>query len=159
MRPEEIDRNWPKKVIDLIYELARTNLPTSDIRSKVQQEFPHISWNERRFYNRLSEERQKIKHREAAVRARHLTEVWSRVCMATAGNEELSDYVENEITKVLYQTCQMAKLDPSSLHSPMFAGEQQEEQQQQQQQQNELHPSTTSVVSSSNISQLSVSTQ
>ncbi|KAI7857189.1 hypothetical protein BDC45DRAFT_603731 [Circinella umbellata] len=152
MRPEDIDRNWPKKVIDLIYELARTNLPTSDIRSKVQQEFPHISWNERRFYNRLSEERQKIKHREAAVRARHLTEVWSRVCMAAAGNEELSGYVENEITKVLYQTCQMAKLDSNSLHSPMFAGEQQEEQQQQQ---NESQLTSISEASSSNTPELS----
>ncbi|KAI9245846.1 hypothetical protein BDA99DRAFT_565728 [Phascolomyces articulosus] len=127
MRPEDIDRNWPKKVIDLIYELARTNLPTSDIRSKVQAEFPDISWNERRFYNRLSEERQKIKHREAAVRARHLTQVWGRVCMAASGNEELSGYVENEITKVLYATCQMAKLDPQSLHPPMFAGEPREQ--------------------------------
>ncbi|KAI8149187.1 hypothetical protein BJV82DRAFT_590955 [Fennellomyces sp. T-0311] len=123
MRPEDIDRNWPKKVIDLIYELARTNLATADIRAKVQAEFPDISWNERRFYNRLSEERQKIRHREAAVRARRLTNVWGQVCMAAAGNEELSEYVETEITKLLYATCQMAKLDPQTLRQPMFAGE------------------------------------
>ncbi|KAI9320970.1 hypothetical protein BX666DRAFT_1257888 [Dichotomocladium elegans] len=118
MRPEDIDRNWPPQVIELIYQLARTQLPTADIRARVQAGFPNISWNERRFYNRLSEERQKIKQREAAARAQNLTSIWSRVCMAAAGNEELSNYVESEMNKLFHQTCQMARLDPQSLHAP-----------------------------------------
>lgn len=139
MRPEEIDRNWPRKVIDMIYELARTNLPTADIRAKVQAEFPDISWNERRFYNRLSEERTKIRHREAAARARHLTSIWTRVCMAVAGNEELSGYVESEILNLLNTACEMARLDRDTLVAPTFADETpstvQDQQQQQQEQQ------------------------
>lgn len=127
MRPEEIDRNWPKKVIDLIYELARTNLQTGEIRAKVQAEFPDISWNERRFYNRLSEERQKIRQREAASRAKRLTRLWARLCMAAAGNEDLSDYVEKEVTNITHTVCQLAKLDPQSLPDPLVVEETQPE--------------------------------
>ncbi|KAI9022182.1 hypothetical protein CLU79DRAFT_835325 [Phycomyces nitens] len=118
MRPDEIERNWPKAVIDMICELARQRLTTQEIRTAVKDRFTTISWNERRFYNRLSEERQKIKHREAAVRARHLTKVWTKVCMAAAGNEELSRFVEAEAKKILAAVCQSAQIEPDTLNPP-----------------------------------------
>ncbi|KAL0078651.1 hypothetical protein J3Q64DRAFT_1615659, partial [Phycomyces blakesleeanus] len=118
MRPDEIERNWPKAVIDMICELARQRLTTQEIRTAVKDQFTTISWNERRFYNRLSEERQKIKHREAATRARNLTELWTKVCMAAAGNEELSRFVETEATKILATICQTIQLEPDTLRPP-----------------------------------------
>ncbi|KAI9492682.1 hypothetical protein BDB00DRAFT_420580 [Zychaea mexicana] len=160
MRPEEIDRNWPKKVIDFIYELARTNLPTADIRSKVQAEFPELSWNERRFYNRLTEERQKIKHREAVTRARRLTDMWERVCVAAAGNEEMSGYIESELARLFSVTCQMTKLDPQTLHPPLIAGEEedhQQEQQMEQQQQQQAQTDESNAIGTSSMSSSSSS--
>ena len=123
LRPEEVDRSWPQDVIDMIYELARTQLPTADIRAKVQAEFPDISWNERRFYNRLSEERQKIRLRETTARTRHLSTLWARICSAAAGSEELTRYVEAELYKLSLATCQLGRLDPQSLHDPVIENE------------------------------------
>lgn len=123
LRPEEVDRSWPQDVIDMIYELARTQLPTADIRAKVQAEFPDISWNERRFYNRLSEERQKIRLRETTARTRHLSTLWARICSAAAGSEELTKYVETELYKLSSATCRLGGLDPHSLHDPVIENE------------------------------------
>ncbi|KAI9322617.1 hypothetical protein BX666DRAFT_1874254 [Dichotomocladium elegans] len=119
LRPGEIDRNWPKAVIDLIQQLAREEaLTTANIRGRVQAAFPDLAWNERRFYNRLSEERQKIRHRDTVARARHLTELWSRLCMVSAGNEDLSGYVEAEMKKLLASMCEVVRMDPASLQPP-----------------------------------------
>ncbi|KAI8097091.1 uncharacterized protein BX664DRAFT_311965 [Halteromyces radiatus] len=118
MRPEEIEKSWPKEVNELICELARLRLPTQEIRSRVKSQFDNITWNERRFYNRLSDERQKIKYREAEQRAKHLTGIWTKICMASAGHEELSDYVEEDMIKLLQVICKSANIDESTLNVP-----------------------------------------
>lgn len=123
MRPEEIESNWSQDMIDFIYQLARTQLSTADIRTRVQARYPHVAWKERRFYNRLSEERQRFRQHEATTRTRHLTSLWSKVCMAAAGNDELTSYVEAQLGELLESTCQMARIDPTVLHDPIYQGE------------------------------------
>ncbi|ORZ22295.1 hypothetical protein BCR42DRAFT_405876 [Absidia repens] len=135
MRPEEIDKGWPSDMLDLICELARQRLPTQEIRSRVKSQFASITWNERRFYNRLSDERQKIKCREAEQRARHLTGIWTKICMAAAGHEELADFVEDDIIKLLHSVCKSSNIDESSLTVP-----------------SSLSSSTTNIASSTDVS-------
>ncbi|RCH82842.1 hypothetical protein CU098_000333, partial [Rhizopus stolonifer] len=118
MRPEEIERSWPKVVIDLICELARLRMTTQDIRTRVQAQFPNIHWNERRFYNRLSEERQKIKQRDTTERTHDLFQLWSKVCALTAGNEELSQFVKHELTALHQILIQTTQVDDSTLPDP-----------------------------------------
>ncbi|KAI8384299.1 uncharacterized protein BYT42DRAFT_612012 [Radiomyces spectabilis] len=118
MRPEEIETPWPKDVNNLIYELARQRLPTQEIRSRVQATYSTLQWNERRFYNRLSEERQKIRYRETAQRAKTFTALWTKICMVTAGSEELTSYAETEAMQLLHTVCEMAQVDPQTLDTP-----------------------------------------
>lgn len=115
MRPEEIEKGWPKEVLDAIRELAQERLTTSEIRAQIQQRFPDISWNERRFYNRLSEERQKIRRRETVERAYQLTTLYSKVCMAAAGCEELTDFAYQHTKRLLQTICNMAHISTESL--------------------------------------------
>ncbi|KAG1057657.1 hypothetical protein G6F46_004335 [Rhizopus delemar] len=118
MRPDEIERSWPKEVTDLIFELARLRMTTQDIRTRVQAQFPNINWNERRFYNRLSEERQKIKLRDTTERTHDLCQIWSKICTLTAGNDELSQFIKHELT-ALYQTlCETTQIDITTLPVP-----------------------------------------
>ena len=123
MRPEEIESNWSQEMIDFIYQLARTQLSTAEIRTRVQARYPHVAWKERRFYNRLSEERQRFRQHEATTRTRHLTSLWSKICMAAAGNDELTSYVEAQLGELFHNTCQMAKIDPTVLHDAIIQGE------------------------------------
>ncbi|GAA5798087.1 hypothetical protein HPULCUR_003487 [Helicostylum pulchrum] len=118
MHPEEIERSWPKEVTVLICELARLRITTQDIRNRVRGQFPNIHWNERRFYNRLSEERQKIKQRDTTERTHQLTEIWSKVCMATAGNDDLYQFVKQEMLMLFQSLCETAQIDPQSFPSP-----------------------------------------
>jgi len=55
--PENLPAPWPPSVLQKITEYANSGLPTGDIRQLMQQEFPNLPWDERRFYNRLAEER------------------------------------------------------------------------------------------------------
>ncbi|KAI8342484.1 hypothetical protein BC941DRAFT_466154 [Chlamydoabsidia padenii] len=121
MRPEEIETPWPKEVIELICELARQRLPTQEIRSRVQSQFTTISWNERRFHNRLSDERQKIRYRDAGQRARYLTGIWTKICMVSAGHEDLADYVEEDLIKLLETVCKSTNTDESTLVIPSLS--------------------------------------
>ncbi|KAI9276148.1 hypothetical protein BY458DRAFT_488994 [Sporodiniella umbellata] len=123
MHPNEIERNWPKEVTDLIFELARLRMSTQDIRTRVQVQFPDVNWNERRFYNRLSEERQKIKQRDTADRTHDLCQLWSKICSLTAGNEELSQFIKHELI-TLYQTLSdTTQVDVSTLPTPTLYNE------------------------------------
>ncbi|KAI9254609.1 hypothetical protein BDA99DRAFT_540356 [Phascolomyces articulosus] len=115
MRPEEIERGWPKQVHDMICQLARERMTTQEIRQQVQAQFPHITWNERRFYNRLSEERQKIRQQETVERAHRLTAIWTKICMAAAGCDELTDYAQNNVLQLLHTICDMAQVSVDTL--------------------------------------------
>ncbi|EPB87374.1 hypothetical protein HMPREF1544_05800 [Mucor circinelloides 1006PhL] len=118
MRPEEIERSWPKEVTDLICELARLRMTTQDIRGRVRDQFPNIHWNERRFYNRLSEERQKIKLRDSIDRTHQLSDLWSKVCMATAGNDDLFQFVKQELVMLFQSICETVQIDPQTFPAP-----------------------------------------
>ncbi|ORE08187.1 hypothetical protein BCV72DRAFT_334637 [Rhizopus microsporus var. microsporus] len=118
MHPDEIERSWPKEVTDLICELARLRMTTQDIRTRVQAQFPHIHWNERRFYNRLSEERQKIKQRDTTERTHDLCQFWSKICALTTGNEELTQFVKGELSTLYQILSEAAQVDDSSLPPP-----------------------------------------
>lgn len=122
MRPEEIERSWPKEVTDLICELARLRMTTQDIRARVRDQFPNIHWNERRFYNRLSEERQKIKLRDSIDRTHQLGDLWSKVCMATAGNEDLFQFVKQELDMLFQSICETVQIDPHTFPAPFIYG-------------------------------------
>ncbi|KAG2220343.1 hypothetical protein INT45_010729 [Circinella minor] len=115
MRPEEIERGWPKEVHEMICRLARERMSTQEIRQQVQAQFSNISWNERRFYNRLSEERQKIRQQETVERAHRLTATWTKVCMAAAGCDELTDYAQNHVIQLLNTICNMAQVSIETL--------------------------------------------
>ncbi|KAK4520853.1 uncharacterized protein ATC70_006734 [Mucor velutinosus] len=118
MRPEDIERSWPKEVTDLICELARLRMTTQDIRGRVRDQFPNIHWNERRFYNRLSEERQKIKLRDSIDRTHQLSDLWSKVCMATAGNDDLFQFVKQELVMLFQSICETVQIDSQTFPAP-----------------------------------------
>ncbi|KAI9243600.1 hypothetical protein BY458DRAFT_530514 [Sporodiniella umbellata] len=119
MKPEEIKKDWPREVCEMIFSLARQRLPTHEIRQRVRDRHPTISWDDRRFYNRLSEERQKMKQRDIAARTSHLTNLSAQICMLNAGSEDLSRYVENKLRALLEDTCRFTNTKADSLSLPL----------------------------------------
>lgn len=119
LKPEEIKKEWPREVSEKIFELARKRLPTNEIRQQVREQYPNISWDDRRFYNRLSEERQKMKQRDTAMRTIRLINLCSQICMVNAGNEDLSHYVESRLLSILEDTCKFSNMSPSSVAAPI----------------------------------------
>jgi hypothetical protein len=103
----------------LICELTRQRLPTPDIRARVQLLFADIPWNERRFYNRLSEERQKQRVRDAEARVQQLHGLWSNVVAAAAGSQELTEIAQADIHRMVDKLCSMAQTDASTLPVPL----------------------------------------
>ncbi|ORZ15221.1 hypothetical protein BCR42DRAFT_452079 [Absidia repens] len=128
MRPEEIDKGWPKEMLDLICELARQRLPTPDIRTRVQLLYAHVPWNERRFYNRLSEERQKQRIRDASHRVQQLCGIWSNLVTAAAASQELTDLAQIDLRRIVDKLCGMTQTDSSTF--PLSQASQQQSQQQ-----------------------------
>jgi hypothetical protein len=121
MNPDEIERSWPKEVTDLICELARQRMTTQEVRNRVRDQFPNIHWNERRFYNRLSEERQKIKLRDSAGRTYQLNQIWSKLCMASAGSDDLSQLVHQQLSSMLETVTEAIGIDHLSLPDALIA--------------------------------------
>jgi hypothetical protein len=118
MKPEEIKKEWPREVSERIFELARQRLPTNEIRQIIREQYPAISWDDRRFYNRLSEERQKMKQRDTASRAIRLANLGAQLCTINAGSEDLSHYVENKLMALLEDTCRFINTDINTLEMP-----------------------------------------
>ncbi|KAG2177670.1 hypothetical protein INT44_008184 [Umbelopsis vinacea] len=119
MHPDDMVKSWPKEVTDMIVDLARKRWATHEIRSYVQNEFQGIIWNERRFYNRLSEERKKIKHRETVDRVQRLTNITTRLCTVAAASDEWTNHAEQELIKLFNSCCQFAHIVPDSIPSPI----------------------------------------
>ncbi|CAM0139921.1 unnamed protein product [Umbelopsis sp. WA50703] len=119
MHPDDMVKSWPKEVTDMIVDLARKRWATHEIRSFVQNEFQGIIWNERRFYNRLSEERKKIKHRETVERVYRLTNLTTRLCTVAAASDEWTTHAEQELIKLFSACCQFAHVMPESIPSPV----------------------------------------
>ncbi|KAI9480836.1 MAG: hypothetical protein EXX96DRAFT_564305 [Benjaminiella poitrasii] len=131
MRPEEVERSWPKEVTEFISELTRQRMATQDIRIQVQERFPDLHWNERRFYNRISEERQRMKVRESIARTHHLNNLWTKLCMATAGNEDLFQFVKQELVMLFQSICETVQMDPQTFPDPLILKEKQQEEEEQ----------------------------
>lgn len=119
LKPDEIKKEWPREVSEKIFELARQRLPTNEIRQRVREQYPDISWDDRRFYNRLSEERQKMKQRDTALRAIRLVNLSAQICMVNAGSEDLSHYVENKLLSLLEDTCKFANVNSNTMTIPV----------------------------------------
>ncbi|KAI8150107.1 hypothetical protein BJV82DRAFT_585885 [Fennellomyces sp. T-0311] len=117
MSPDEMIQNWPNEVNEFIIRLARQRMQTHEIRDMVKQQFPTIAWNERRFYNRLTEERKRIRQRDVMDRSQRLLTVSARVCSLVAANEDWSTFVESEFTRLLNHYCQLARSDGDGLVS------------------------------------------
>lgn len=117
MSPDEMVRAWPNEVNDLIIQLARQRLQTHEIRETVKQRFPDITWNERRFYNRLTEERKRIKQRGVLDRSQRLMLLSARLCAVVASNEEWANVVESEMTRLLDNYCQLSRVPAEAIGS------------------------------------------
>ncbi|KAG1392721.1 hypothetical protein G6F60_011908 [Rhizopus arrhizus] len=119
MKPEEIKKEWPREVSEMIFALARQRLPTHEIRQQVREQYPTISWDDRRFYNRLSEERQKMKQRDTAARTTRLVNLSAQLCMLNAGSEDLSHYVESKLVALLEDTCRFSNTSLNEMNLPL----------------------------------------
>ncbi|EIE78547.1 hypothetical protein RO3G_03251 [Rhizopus delemar RA 99-880] len=110
MSPDEMVKAWPTEVNEMIIQLARQRLQTHEIRDAVRQSFPGISWNERRFYNRLTEERKRMRQRGVVERAQRLLLLSGKLCSVVAGSEEWASVVEGDLQCMLESFCQMARI-------------------------------------------------
>lgn len=113
MDPNEMVKTWPAQVNLYIIQLARQRLQTHEIRDLVKQRFPDITWNERRFYNRLAEERKRIKQRDVVQRTQRLMFLSTQICSLVAANEEWFDEVEASLARFFDHYCYMNRLVPS----------------------------------------------
>ncbi|CAO3595264.1 unnamed protein product [Absidia cylindrospora] len=122
MNPKEMVKAWPAQVNDYIIQLARQqqqHLQTHDIRELVKRRFPDITWNERRFYNRLTEERKRIKQREVIERVRRLLLLSAQLCsvVAATSSDEWFGHVEADLTRLFDHYAQLARLPPDAVSS------------------------------------------
>ncbi|KAI9258920.1 hypothetical protein BDA99DRAFT_538843 [Phascolomyces articulosus] len=164
MSPDEMVKAWPPEVNELIIRLARQRLQTHEIRETVKQQFPDITWNERRFYNRLTEERKRIKQRGVLDRSQRLLLLSARLCSIVASNEDWASSVEQEMARLLESYCQLSRLPPEAIRSladlqpemiqaegPAPGTSNAQRQQQQQQQQEENNNNSASPASSADM--------
>ncbi|KAL0094247.1 hypothetical protein F4703DRAFT_1711403, partial [Phycomyces blakesleeanus] len=117
MSPDEMVKAWPPEVSDMIIRLAQQRLQTHEIREAVKQNFPDITWNERRFYNRLTEERKRIRQRGVVDRSQRLLLLSARLCSVVAGNEGWAICVENDLVRMFDNFCQLTRLTPEAIES------------------------------------------
>ncbi|CAG8760011.1 22306_t:CDS:2, partial [Gigaspora rosea] len=107
--PEHIPEPWPPNVLQRIADLANSGLSTGDIRNTMQLEFPNLLWDERRFYNRLAEER------DTEQRVIDTIVLAARLASLACSNKEYTDKVHNVLHKTFEDICKCAKIDPSSI--------------------------------------------
>ncbi|KAI8995024.1 hypothetical protein BDB01DRAFT_847003 [Pilobolus umbonatus] len=115
MTPEEMVKAWPAEVNDLIIQMARQRLQTHEIREAVKLQFTDITWNERRFYNRLTEERKRIKQRGVIQRTQRLLLLCAQICSIAASNDEWALCVEDDLQRLFENFCRLARLKPDSV--------------------------------------------
>ncbi|GBC06673.1 hypothetical protein RclHR1_00070040 [Rhizophagus clarus] len=115
--PENIPAPWPPNVLQRIAEYANSGLSTGDIRQLMQQEFPNLSWDERRFYNRLAEERKKIKIRETEKRVVETIILAARVASLACSSHEYTNKVKAVLQQAFDDICESANIDSTSVTS------------------------------------------
>ncbi|CAG8474686.1 12340_t:CDS:2 [Acaulospora morrowiae] len=114
--PEHLPTPWPPNVLQRIADHANSDLSTGDIRNAIQQEFPDLLWDERRFYNRLAEERKKKKVRDTEQRVANTIFLAARLASLACSNQEYTDKVYAILNNAFEDICKSAKIDPSSVY-------------------------------------------
>ncbi|ORY97727.1 hypothetical protein BCR43DRAFT_504614 [Syncephalastrum racemosum] len=105
MRADELQsaKGWRAEVHDFIANLA-TRQPewsTSAIRDAVRQQYPHLVWNERRFYNRLTDERKRTRRQAVVDRVQRLLMLSSQLCAIVAANESWATSVQFDMSRMI----------------------------------------------------------
>ncbi|KAG0362321.1 hypothetical protein BGZ54_008682 [Gamsiella multidivaricata] len=80
--PDDIRQPWPPAVFDRIaYYANQRILSTAETRERIKEDFPELVWDERRFYNRLTEERKQIRLRDSETRVFSTMELAAKVAI------------------------------------------------------------------------------
>ncbi|KAI8975397.1 hypothetical protein BDF20DRAFT_836805 [Mycotypha africana] len=111
---------WPQKVQDKIIELARQqkDLSSNDISQIIKMQFSkEITWNNRLFYNYLTEERRKNRQQETVERVQRLITATTRLCSVVAANEDWATCVEGDLSKMLQNYKHLSGIPNSLLDS------------------------------------------
>ncbi|KAG0004151.1 hypothetical protein BGZ65_000848 [Modicella reniformis] len=120
--PDAIRQPWPSAVFDRIAFYAKQrNLSTSDTRDRIKEDFPDLIWDERRFYNRLTEERKQIKQRDSENRVFSTMEMAARVASLSSSDANLSCRVMSVLENVLMEICDQLRIDPAGAGSRVMA--------------------------------------
>lgn len=117
MTPEEMVKAWPPEVNEMIIQMARQRMQTHEIREAVKLQFPDITWNERRFYNRLTEERKRIRQRGVIQRTQRLLLLSAQICSIAASSDEWALCVEDDLQRLFENFCRLARLKPETIDS------------------------------------------
>ncbi|KAF9578365.1 hypothetical protein BGW38_005870, partial [Lunasporangiospora selenospora] len=112
--PDDIRQPWPSTVFDRIaYYANQRNLTTSETRERIKEDFPDLIWDERRFYNRLTEERKQIRLRDSESRVFSTMDLAARVASLASADPTLSYKVTSSLENVLVEICEQLRIDPA----------------------------------------------
>lgn len=116
--PDDIRQPWPAAVFDRIaYYANQRNLTTSETRERIKEDFPDLVWDERRFYNRLTEERKQIRLRDSEARVFSTMDLAARVASLASADPSLSYKVNSSLENVLVEICEQLRIDPAGASS------------------------------------------
>ncbi|KAF9909990.1 hypothetical protein EC991_007609 [Linnemannia zychae] len=116
--PDDIRQPWPANVFDRIAFYAnQRNLTTSETRERIKEDFPDLVWDERRFYNRLTEERKQIRLRDSESRVFSTMDLAARVASLASADPSLSYKVTSSLENVLVEICEQLRIDPAGAGS------------------------------------------
>ncbi|KAG0028901.1 hypothetical protein BGZ81_004299 [Podila clonocystis] len=116
--PDDIRQPWPAAVFDRIaYYANQRNLTTSETRERIKEDFPDLVWDERRFYNRLTEERKQIRLRDSETRVFSTMDLAARVASLASADPSLSYKVNSSLENVLVEICEQLRIDPAGASS------------------------------------------
>ncbi|KAG0264157.1 hypothetical protein DFQ27_001391 [Actinomortierella ambigua] len=116
--PDDIRQPWPQGVFDRISFYAnQRNLTTAETRERIKEEFPDLVWDERRFYNRLTEERKQIKLRDSETRVFSTMDLAAKVASLASADPTLSYKVTSSLENVLVEICEQLRIDPAGASS------------------------------------------
>ncbi|KAG0225936.1 hypothetical protein BGW42_003985 [Actinomortierella wolfii] len=116
--PDDIRQPWPQAVFDRIAFYAnQRNLTTAETRERIKEEFPGLVWDERRFYNRLTEERKQIKLRDSESRVFSTMDLAAKVASLASADPTLSYKVTSSLESVLVEICEQLRIDPAGASS------------------------------------------
>ncbi|OZJ04347.1 hypothetical protein BZG36_02364 [Bifiguratus adelaidae] len=115
--PESIPRPWPPAVVQRIAFYASKSLGTTEIRQIIQSEFPNITWDERRFYNRLSDERKKLKNRDTEGRVCQVMFTAARIASISSEHNAFQRAM-SRLESLLAELCETQGIDTDAVPYP-----------------------------------------